>query len=276
VAVWEFPPEPPSSLVSLWPRAEGTPERKKRKIVTDAVDGDLQARVDGPDPGFQWHFATPIEPSSFRADVTADGPGPLQLFWSSRACPTFSEACSATQILERGRNVVAFLLDPAMPIRELRLDLPEGVGTTLRFHSLGFSRDPGLDTAWVGRDTATVSLDARGLTVDTAEADPWLIVPTPGLDAARVGGIEVTLRGTEGPAQVYWDGPCGAFAEACSVVLQPADSGSATHRASLASPQWRGPIRHLRFDPAPGAGSYRIERLVLTARSASQVGQKRP
>jgi hypothetical protein len=267
VATWEFPAVVPHDQTSLWPRAAGTPERKKRHLATRVESGRLEARVEGADPGFEWHFATPIEAAVFRAELTADAPGRLQLFWSSRACPTFTESCSASRAVERGESLVEFLLDRSVAIRELRLELPEAKGTRLSFKSLVFSREAHLAGAWMGRETTTVDVEADGLELHTLQPDPWLVAATPGLHASRVGSVEVILRGAEVSPQLYWDGPCGGFAEACSVTLSPADSGSATHHALLSSKEWRGWIQHLRLDPGPGPGGYRIERITLGART---------
>jgi hypothetical protein len=74
------------------------------------------------------------------------------------------------------------------------------------------------------------------------------------------------LSGT-GPVapQLFWDGPCGHFDEACSVHFDRADAGDLTHVAGLTRvPTWRGSIRNMRLDPGQGAGEYTVTRVALS------------
>jgi len=267
VAVWEFPPEKAPGAVHLWPADNGAPERDKRQMTT-ARDGErLSAIVEGSDPYFVWKLKEPMAAHVFSVDLDSDGAGTLQLFHTSSACPIFSEACSSIRGVVRGESLVEFLLDPADPVRELRLDPPGTTGAHVGFSSIAVSTGASLAAPWKPvSNQCTAETTSFGLRCDAIGNDPGLGVATPGLNAHDVTAIELVMR--EGPnhgaPQLFWDGTCGNFSEACSVRLAPADAGDLTHRANLKrAPRWTGAISNLRLDPGDAAGAYVIERISL-------------
>ena len=199
--------------------------------------------------------------------LEAEAPGPLQVFWSNRACPTFSESCSAVRALVPGRQTVEVLLDVTDPLREIRVDFPERAGARFVVHAVSLFMEPRLTSAWEpGAPETRVDVDDSGLHARASAADPWIFVMTPGLRASRATSVEIVLRAPSGPPQLYWDGPCGGFAEECSVRLTRTDAGDLTHRASLSEVStWKGPLGALRLDPGPSAGTYTLERAVLVS-----------
>jgi hypothetical protein len=249
-----------------------TPERLKRAISTENDRGRLRARVDAKDPYFVWRFETAIALRLASVDVEASAPGLLQLFWSSAACPTFRESCSVSEHLSVGRQWVDFLIDQAGFVRELRLDLPDAVGVTLWFYEIGMFDRADLSPRWSGSEGVELAVEPYGLDLISRSNDPWMTIATPGLDASPFDEVELVLHGN-GPIapQLFWDGPCGHFDEACSVHLGAADAGTLTHTARLARvPTWRGPIRTLRLDPGNGPGEYTVDRIALTGPNAQR------
>jgi hypothetical protein len=266
IAAWEFPPEPLAPLLRLWPADAATPPRKDRGLSATNEEGRLSMLVDGDDPRFSWVLDPPIAASVVDVEVEAGVTGGLQLFRATSHCSTFSEACSATANLVPGRNVVSFLLDPADPLRSLRLDPPEGRGNRYLFHRILLAGDGAVDAPWTARETVSaLEVSPMGLRLIAALPDPGMTVGTPGLDASRVTAIELVMHGSpSSPPQLFWDGPCHSFSEECSALLLPADAGATTHRALLkASGTWTGRINTLRLDPGPGAGEYVVERVAL-------------
>jgi hypothetical protein len=135
--IWDFSTPRRLPKLRLWPSSASTPERLKRALTTENDHGRLVVRVDGKDPYFVWRLENAIPARLVAIDVELSEPGDLQLFWSSAACPTFRESCSVTERVSAGRQWIDFLLDRTMPVRELRLDLPESRGITSSFYEIG-------------------------------------------------------------------------------------------------------------------------------------------
>jgi hypothetical protein len=222
--------------------------------------------VSGDDPYFLWRLETPIQAFGIHVDVDVDDEGTLQLFWSTPRCPIFSEPCSATIPVHLGRQMMDFLLDSHDPLRELRLDLPEHVGTRMNFRAITILRSPELGPSWVpNASIAAVNPGQGGLYIDANAPDPWLTTLVPGMDATRITAAELVLRGPADTApQLYFAEVPGGFQEPSSVHFTIADAGELTHRAKLRGASgWTGRLRTLRFDPGPNAGRYVIERFAL-------------
>lgn len=273
MVAWGFPSEAAEVRLRLWPAEYAAPGRKKRALTTHDQQGRLSVVVEGADPAFSWDFEKEVEASIVHVEVEAATAGTLQLFWGTRRCPNFSEACSATRRLVPGTNVVSFLLDERDPLRSLRLDPPDSRGAQLWFNAIDLRSGAGIDDAWSARETVTaLEQGPSGLRLVAALPDPGMTISTPGLDAGRVTAVELVLRsstGSPGPGrpaspQLFWDGPCAFFSEECSVRLLPADAGALTHRAILKRhAKWTGRIGALRLDPGPDAGEYVFERIAL-------------
>jgi hypothetical protein len=236
-------------------------------MTTENDHGRLIARVEGKDPYFVWRLEHTISTRLVSVDVEASEPGSVQLFWSSAACPTFRESCSLVEPLSVGRQWIDFLMDRTTEVRELRLDLPEAVGVTLWFDDIGVFERPELSPRWVAGPGVELAAERYGLDLISRSTDPWMTVTTAGLNASSFDSVELVLHGNVRTApQLFWDGPCGHYDEACSVRLEAADSGALTHAARLTRmATWRGPIRSLRLDPSDGAGEYTIDRIALTS-----------
>jgi hypothetical protein len=265
IAVWDFPIELPKNTVHLWPPAVGSPLRSKRHLDTRTEPARLFATVTGDDPYFIWQLETPIQAFGVHVRVDADAEGPLQLFWSTPACPVFSETCSATVSLARGSQAVEFLLDSHDPLRELRLDLPEHVGAKMAFDEITLLRSAELEQSWApNQSVAETTATSTGLFLDANAPDPWITTLIPGADPARITAAELVLRGGDVP-RLYWADAPSAFQEISSVSFESVDAGGElTHRAKLrGQPGWTGRVRTLRFDPGPGAGRYVLERFAL-------------
>jgi len=138
--VWDFPTEPPPPSLRLWPLDPETPQRKEPASHRDRGRRSPRDGRDRADPGFSWVFENSVATSFVRVELEAMAAGPLQLFITTSRCPVFSEPCSATTHLAPGRNVVNFPLDPAVPLRSLRLDLPGRIRRALLVRSRGSSR----------------------------------------------------------------------------------------------------------------------------------------
>jgi hypothetical protein len=263
--VWDFV-GPRLPMARLWPTTSTTPERLKRALATEHDRGRLFARVDGKDPYFVWRLENAISVSLVSVDVESSQSGVLQLFWSSSACPTFRESCSVSERLSSGRQWVDFLVDRATPVRELRLDLPESTGSVFWFSEIAIFERAELSPRWIASAGAELVPGPNGLDMTSRSKDPWMTVTTPGLDATRFDEVELALHGTGTIApQLFWDGPCGHYDEACSIRLAPADAGTLTHKARLSrAATWRGAIGTLRFDPGDGPGEYTVDRIALT------------
>jgi hypothetical protein len=250
----------------------------KRAVVTENEQGRLSARVDGKDPYFVWQLENAIAARLVSLDVEASEAGSVQLFWSSTACPTFRESCSLVEQVSPGRQWVDFLLDRRTSVRELRFDLPDKVGVTLWFHAIDVFERADMSPRWLGRDSVTTAqYEPYGLALNARAPDPWMTVTTPGLMAADFDTVELVLRGADPSApQLFWDGPCKQFEEACSVHFHGADAGALTHVASLRDVStWRGAVRTLRLDPAQDAGTYVIERIAFSRRARGAANAKR-
>jgi hypothetical protein len=266
VAAWELPPEPQSSGTRLIPPGPSAPRRFKRGLETHEHDGHVSALVNGKDPAFSWELSKEISAGAVTVEVGSDQAGMLQLFWANSRCPTFAEACSLQAALVPGDNQVDFVMDPASPVRALRLDPPDRVGVHLDLRNVAIERDGRMTSRWAARETApNLELGPLGLSMTNTAPDPGITIHTLGLVADRVTAIEAIVRGPEGAQpQLFWTGPCAHFSEACSVLLEPADAGALTHRAVLrGKPKWVGTIGDLRLDPGQAAGDYRIERIAL-------------
>jgi len=267
VLVWDFPTESPPPSLRLWPMDPASPLRKKRGLTTTNEQGRLATVVTGGDPGFSWDLSSPFAASFVRVEVDALAPGPLQLFVATSRCPVFSEPCSATAHLAVGKNIVNFPLDPAAPLRSFRLDPPDVPGARFWFDLVALRTGGATDTPFTPREpVTTLESTPGGLRVEAGAADPGMIVETPGLEASRVTAVELVLRSATAVVrpQLFWDGPCGQFSEACSAFLPAADAGALTHRVVLAKhAKWTGRIGALRLDPGPGAGEYLLERIAL-------------
>lgn len=262
---WDFPAEVPGAVVSLWPAPAHHPRRVRYRIKSREEGDLLKAEVDGRDPYFTWQLDSPLHAAALRVELESVGGGTLQAFWTCAQCPVFGEQCSARQDVGAGHRTVTFLIAARDPIRDFRLDLPEGPGQTFSLRSVTALAEPALDVPWEPRASGTTVESAPyGLLVHALLDDPWMLVPTPGLHASRATAVEVTLHGPSGPPQLYWTGPCPQFTEDCSVRLVPVDAGALTHRADLRrSPLWKGDISALRLDPGPGRGEYWIDRIAL-------------
>ena len=266
IAVWDFPIELPRNTVHLWPPGRGSPARSKRHIDTQIGPQRLSATVAGDDPYFEWQLETPISAFGVHVEVEADEGGPLQLFFSTPRCPVFSEPCSVTISMERGRNAIEFLLDPHDPLRELRLDLPEQSGRRLVFDEITLLRSAELEQSWVpNQNVASTTAAPTGFFIDANAPDPWITALVAGLDPARITAAELVMRGPKGAApQLYWSTGVGGYTEAASAHFEAVDAGELTHRAKLrGQPGWSGPIHSLRFDPGPDPGRYVVERIAL-------------
>ncbi|HVW27489.1 MAG TPA: hypothetical protein VHC69_19125 [Polyangiaceae bacterium] len=266
IAVWDFPIALPPNTLHLWPLAPGTPLRSKHHLETKTDPGKLTAVVAGDDPYFVWQLETPI--STYGVHVVAESAtgGALQLFWSTPKCPVFSEPCSTTFQLEPGRHALDFPLDPRDPLRELRLDLPEGRGVEFDFYELFVLRTAELGFDLVANASVSAMTEAStGLYVDAISRDPWLIALTPGLDTSRITAAELVLRAPSGSVpQLYWGTKSSGFTETTSSVFQSFDGGEVTHRAKLhGRVDWTGKVDMLRLDPGDGPGRYIVERLAL-------------
>jgi len=253
----------------LWPPSAGAPERRRRHVDARVEAGALALRVTGRDPALEWKLDAPVAARAVTLSRDAAVAGPLQLFWSSRGCPHFSEACSRTVVADAGVSAVEFLLDPSDPVRELRLDLPERAGEQLRLRSLVVSTSPERATLPIAREGVELQASPAGLRITARSDDPWITLPTPGLDARHTSAVEVVLRGPAGAApRVYWALGDGTLSEQAAVDLAGADSGDATHRARLDDrAAWTGPIASLRLDPGTGAGVWTLEALRLLGRA---------
>ncbi|HEX4334581.1 MAG TPA: hypothetical protein VH062_01635 [Polyangiaceae bacterium] len=266
VAVWDFPVELPKATVHLWPVVAGSPARSRRHMETKTEGGRLTAAVTGQDPYFLWQLETPVLAFGVNVVVDAESAGPLQLFYSTPRCAVFSEGCSVTLPLVRGRQTVAFVLDAHDPVRELRLDLPEHVGTRMAFEEITVLRSAELEQTFSPNENVTAASETpTGFFVDASAPDPWLVTSLGGLDTTRVTAVELVIRGPAGFApQLYWASTPEAFQEPASVLFETADAGELTHRAKLRGrPLWSGKVNALRFDPGSGPGRYIIERLAL-------------
>lgn len=266
---WNFSSARSEPKLRLWPSSPSAPGRLKRSMQTENDHGRLAAKVDGKDPYFVWRFDGAVSAGLVSIDVEASEAGPIQLYWSSAACPTFRESCSLIERASEGRQWIDFLIERNTTIRELRLDLPDKAGITLWFYAILVLEKAELSPRWAARSGAiSLSMDPSGLRVVALEKDPWITVTTPGLVASRFDTVDLVLHGTTPVApQLFWDGPCGHFDEACSVHLRAADSGAVTHRADLSKvPTWRGPIHVLRLDPSQDEGEYTIDRILLSRR----------
>jgi hypothetical protein len=265
VAVWEFPPEPADGT-TLFPPDVGTPQRMKRHLGTHVDEGRLFTVVESADPQFFWQFETAGRAFGFRVEIEAAEAGSMQLFWATPRCPIYSEACSAVARFGPGRGILEWVLDPGDPLRSLRLDPPEKVGTKITFDRITVRHTPAHDGSWEPNALPTnVEVTPLGLDVQALEADPWLVVRTPGLDAKMVSAIELVVRApaTEAP-KLYWQPAKEGFSERCSLPLPAADSGALTHRGILRKhPCWSGRIETLRLDPGQSAGHYVVERVAL-------------
>jgi hypothetical protein len=265
VAVWDFSDEPAESTV-LFPPRPGTPQRLKRHLGTRTEDERLFTVVEAVDPQLGWRFETPARAYAVHAEFEAAEAGSMQVFWATPRCPVYSEPCSATASFGPGRSVVEWLLDPSDPLRELRLDPPDHVGTKITFDRLTVRRTPLLGGVWQskGGDT-TVAVTPLGLDVEAQAVDPWITLATPGLEARFASAVELIVRGPSSEIpQLYWQPAGAALSEACSVRFVPVDSGALTHRVVLKKhPCWKGRIDMLRFDPGQAAGRYAVEQLAL-------------
>jgi hypothetical protein len=269
---WDFAGRRSLPKMRLWPSTSTTPERLKRSMSTERDHNRLRAHVEGKDPYFVWRFENAITAGVVSVDVEASQPGLLQLFWSSSQCPTFRESCSLKEYLSGGRQWVDFLTDGIAPMRELRLDLPEAVDFELWFHEIAIFERAELSPRWVGTEGVALSFGPDGLDMVSRSNDPWMTVTTPGLDASPFDEVELVLHATVPTApQLFWEGPCEHFEEACSVLFVPADAGALTHKARLSRvPKWQGAIRTLRLDPGSTSGEYTVDRIALLGPNAQR------
>ena len=266
VAIWDFPVALPQNTLHLWPLAPGSPLRSKRHLDTKTEPGKLTAVVAGDDPYFVWQLEMPLTAYGVHVVVETATPGALQLFWSTPKCPVFSEPCSTTFQLGAGRQAIDFPLDAHDPLRELRLDLPEGTGVELDFYEISVLRTAELGFDFVPNENVGAMTEAStGLYIDAMSRDPWITALTPGLDTSRITAAELVLRGAPGAVpQLYWGTKGSGFTEAASSVFQTFDGGDVTHRAKLhGRPDWTGKIDMLRLDPGDAPGRYVVERLAL-------------
>lgn len=266
VAVWDFPEQLGNTTLHLWPAGADAPARSKRNVDTQNDEGRLVVVITKRDPYLVWRFQESLTAFAVHLELEADELGPVQIFWGTRRCPVFSEPCSATAMVGRGRHTLEFLLDPHDPLRELRLDLTDRVGGRITFDSIAVLRSALLAGPWLPNqsfvDTVATS---TGLVAQAAIQDPWFTIETQGLDAARVTAAELVVRAPAGSApQLYWAAEAGGFSEEASARLSAVDAGEVTHRVRLiGQAAWTGKIRTLRLDPGDGAGRYIVERLAL-------------
>ena len=266
VAVWDFPEQLGNTTLYLWPAGPGAPARSKRNLDTHNDEGRLVVEVTKKDPYLIWRFEDPLTAFAVHVALDAEEPGPVQAFWATPRCPNFSEPCSATITVGRGRRTLEFLLDSRDPLRELRIDLTDQVGARLSFESIAVLRSPALAGPWTPNQNfvSTVST-TTGLIAQARAQDPWFEFEAVGLDAARVTAAELVLRAPVGSApQLFWSAGAGGFTEETSARFSAADAGDLTHRVKLGGQAaWTGPIRMLRLDPGDGPGRYIVERLSL-------------
>jgi len=262
--VWDFPLSAPSAPLSLWPPTDSRARRSRHDLKLEEAEA-LTAFVTEKDPWITWQLGEAIKVPAVRLDVDTDAAGRFQVFWTSLECPVFAEQCSTSQEVSPGRSVVNLLVRTTETVREVRVDLPEKAGATVRFFSVAILSSPEIDTPWAkGSSPMRLESAAYGLHVLADAGDPWIHTPTPGLVATRVSAVEMTLRGPANPPQLYWTGPCPDFVEECSIRLAPVDAGELTHRAAFDKlTKWTGDIKELRLDPGPSAGEYFLERIAL-------------
>jgi hypothetical protein len=271
VAAWDFPSSPKKGVLTLWPKETTTPDRKKHSVTTRSDTASLGVTIDGPDPYLYWQFEQAINTTALRVVVDAPRGGPFEFFWSSRTCPTFTQACGVTFPLPAGRSTVVLFLDAREQTRAVRIDLPDLLGETFSFDAIDVLGDAHVDATWVGRpDHTALETTPEGLVLHAGGDDPWVTLLTPGLVAERVTAVELVLTapeasaGSREPPELYWDGSCGGFVQGCAKPFGHADSGALTHRVELGpSDKWSGPIHALRLDPGSTGGDYVIERFAL-------------
>lgn len=268
VANWSFPPAKPNPAVRMWPKESTSPGRKKHGIETTSEGTRLIAKIQDGDPYLMWDFQEEVGVASVRLVLHSTHDGPVEMFWTSLKCPVYTQACSKVTGVPAGPATIAFFLDPSQGTRSVRVDLLDKVGETVAFESVDAFTSPEMDIAWAGR-AGHVTLEGApgGLVVQATGDDPWMIVPTPGLVAERVTAIELLMLeappGTELP-RLFWEGPCGPFAQECSKSIPAVQAKTISHRVELgAADKWAGPIRALRLDPGSASGKYLIKRITL-------------
>jgi hypothetical protein len=268
VAVWDFPEQLGNTTLHLWPAGAGAPARSKRNLDTHTEEGRLVALVTKRDPYLLWRFEDPLTAYGVHLELDADEPGPVQVFWATPRCPVFSESCSATTTVGRGRRKIEVFLDSHDPLRELRLDVTDHAGARVSFESIAVLRSATLAGSWVPNASFVDAVSTpTGLVAHASMQDPWFTIETFGLDAARITAAELIVRAPTGSApQLYWTAAESGvgFSEEASARLSAVDAGDLTHRVRLTGQAaWSGPIRALRLDPGDGAGRYIVERLAL-------------
>jgi hypothetical protein len=262
--------EPP--LLVLWPQDPVTPVRKDQKLAASTRDRALVLETKSADSWMMWQFETPLHAAVLAMDLSLPKPGTVQVFWSSLDCPLFEERCSESHALPAGRQHVDFRVSRKRALREIRLDLPAEAGLSVEVHSIDLLAKPWLRSGARPRENHTRGeLTKDGLVLSSSAEDPWLLLDTPELDAAKVDSIELEMESAAGAKpQLFWSGTeCENFQEKCTVWLTP--SGPGKYQARLSGlPGWRGRVRVLRLDPSHEAARYVIRRVGLTRGDAKK------
>jgi hypothetical protein len=211
---------------------------------------------------FIWKVDTARVTASLQIDLKSNRDGYLQVFWVTRACPTFSEECSQRQPVRAGHQAVDFALGASSPIRELRLDLAEDTGLAIEFFRIALTDSISLRTAWApGNPETSVTVEDGALAVDAMSSDPWLSMSTPPAEASPADVLEVALSfSAEATPQLFWStDDCPAFQERCSALLPTLDGGAGALAVSMRGRDgWRGRVKALRLDPGAAAGRYEL------------------
>jgi len=272
VALYDFAGQPELSMLDLWPAGSDVPGRKKRQLLTRQEGTTLLATTDGPDPFFVWDFEKPVHAGALSVEVESDTEAPLQLFWSNESCKVYEERCSTTAQLAVGVQTVDYVLDRGVPLRGLRLDLPEVRGAKLTFRRIRLLERPRVTSGFHPRAGHTEAMPSpEGLRISSKTVDPWVIFQTPWLATDQVETVEVSLRTPpDAKPELFWQGAeCPHYQDKCHVMLSPTEGKPTLYSARVAEvPSWRGAIASLRLDPGDPPGDYVLEKLVLVRKGS--------
>jgi hypothetical protein len=218
---------------------------------------------------FIWKLEKAPTAAALQIDLKSNRDGYLQVFWTTRTCPTFSEACSQRQDIRAGRQPVDFALAVSGPIHELRLDLSEDPELAIELFRIALTDATSLRSAWApGNPETRVTLDEGAMAVESTSSDPWITMTTPPAVASAADVLEVALsHPVEATPQLFWaTDDCPIFQERCSAVLPAVDGGAGAVAVSMRGRDgWRGRVSALRLDPGAAAGRYGL-RLIRWSR----------